>query len=59
MSCTCLPKLLLLRAVSNVTGAAAARRIPEACSPVLDTSLMVIRPAQHKKRDRRTQVEAC
>jgi len=44
LSCTCLPKLLLLKAVSRVTGAAAARRMPDACSPVLDTSLMVMSP---------------
>jgi hypothetical protein len=50
LSCTCLPKLLLLRAVRSVTGAAAARRIPEACSPVLDTSLMVTRPAHTHHR---------
>lgn len=44
LSCTCLPRLLLLSAVSRVTGAAAAMRMAEDCSPVLDTSLMVSRP---------------
>jgi hypothetical protein len=44
-SCTCLPRLLLDSAVSSVTGAAAAMRMPDACSPVLETSLMVSRPA--------------